>query len=101
MKTIKTITINGQTFALPEGMASKDVQSLAGFLCTLTQLGQELNYSTMEYLSYVKEGVSIQVSEAHVVDKAEAKKISNETREQYTKNREAEEAVKTKATAKA
>jgi len=94
MKTVKTISINGNTFALPEGMAAKDVQALAGFLCTLTQLGNEYNYDDSEYVYYVGEGVRIQVSDQPLMDKAAARKLGEESRARYQARRDAEEAAK-------
>jgi hypothetical protein len=94
MKTVKTISINGNTFALPEGMAAKDVQALAGFLCTLTQLGNEYNYDDSEYVYFVGEGVRIQVSDQQLMDKAAARKLGDESRVRYQARRDAEEAAK-------
>ena len=91
MKTVKTISINGNAFALPEGMAAKDVQALAGFLCTLTQLNNEYNYDDSEYVYYIGEGVRIQVSDQVLMDKAEARKLGEESRKRYQAKRDAEQ----------
>ena len=91
MKTLKTININGNNFALPEGMSAKDVQALAGFLCTLSEVGREYDYDTGESIHFeTLAGVSVQVSELRVVSKDEAKKLANQSRERYQQRREME-----------
>lgn len=87
--TVKTIVIDGNRFALPEGMSSKDIQALAGFLCSLTTLGSEYNYDNSEYMYYTNGGVSIQVSEATVLTKAEARELGDQSRERYQAKRDA------------
>jgi hypothetical protein len=91
MKTLKTININGNNFALPEGMSAKDIQALAGFLCTLSEVGREYDYDTGESIHFeTLAGVSVQVSELRVVSKDEAKKLASESRERYQQRREME-----------
>ena len=91
MKTLKTININGNNFALPEGMTGKDIQALAGFLCTLSEVGREYDYDTGESIHFeTLAGVSVQVSELRVVSKDEAKKLASESRERYQQRREME-----------
>lgn len=92
MKTLKTINVNGNNFALPEGMSAKDIQALAGFLCTLTEVGREYDYDTGESIYYESlTGVSVQVSELRVMaSKEEARKVANESRERYQQRREME-----------
>lgn len=92
-KTVKAITINSTRFVLPEGMPAKDVQALAGFLCTLTQLEDNYNYDTSEYMYSLGEGVRLQVTDLQVLDKDEARKLSDESRERYHAKREAEKAA--------
>ena len=101
MKTVKTIVIDGNRFALPEGMAAKDIQSLAGFLCTLTTLGSEYNYDNSEYVYYDNGGVSIKVSECEVVTKTEARDLADQSRERYQARRAAEKAAEEQAQAEA
>jgi hypothetical protein len=93
MKAIKTISINGNAFALPDGMAAKDIQALAGFLCTLTALGNEYNYDTSEYVYYISEGVRIQVSDSEIMDKVEARALGDASRARYQAKRDAEAAA--------
>jgi hypothetical protein len=91
MKTLKTININGNNFALPAGMSGKDIQALAGFLCTLTEVGREYDYDTGESIHFESlAGVSVQVSELRVTTKEEAKKLASESRERYHQKREME-----------
>lgn len=91
MKTLKTININGNNFALPEGMSAKDVQALAGFLCTLSEVGREYDYDTGESIHFeTLAGVSVQVSELRVTTKEEARKQASESRERYQQRREME-----------
>jgi len=90
MNTVKTISINGTTYGLPEGMSSKDVQALAGFLCTFTAMGSEYNYDDSEYMHYANGGVTVQVSDSPVVTKAEARQLGEQSRLRYQARREAE-----------
>ena len=89
MTTVKTIVIDGHRYALPDGMSSKDIQALAGFLCTLTALGSEYNYDDSEYVHYINGGVSVQVSEVEVITKAEARDIEVQSRARYQARRDA------------
>lgn len=90
MKTLKVLVIDGNRFALPEGMSAKDIQSLAGFLCTLTTLGSEYNYDNSEYVYYDNGGVSIKVSECEVVTKTEARDLADQSRARYQAKRDTE-----------
>ena len=93
MKTLKTININGNNFALPEGMTGKDIQALAGFLCTLSEVGREYDYDTGESIHFeTLAGVSVQVSELKVTTKEEARKLANQSRDRYQQRREMEKA---------
>ena len=93
MNKVKTISINGNVFALPEGMTAKDVQALAGFLCALSTLRQDYNYDTSEYLYSMADGVQVQVAERDLIGKEEAKTIEAESRARYKAKRAAEEAA--------
>lgn len=93
MKRVKTITINGNVFALPEGMLAKDVQALAGFLCTLSTLRHDYNYDTSEYLYSMGDGVQVQIADRELVSREEAQTIEAESRARYKAKRAAEEAA--------
>ena len=94
MKTVKTIVIDNNRYVLPEGMAAKDIQALAGFLCSLTTVGSEYNYDASEYVYYENGGVSIRVSECEVLTKAEARDLGDQSRARYQAKRDAEERAK-------
>jgi len=91
MNTTKTISINGNMFALPEGMASKDVQSLAGFLCSLCTVRSDYNYDNSTYLYSLGDGVQLQVADREIISKEEAQTIEAESRARYKAKREAEQ----------
>ena len=88
MKTVLTISLNGTSYALPEGMAAKDIQSLAGFLCTLTALGSEYNYDDSEYVYYAGEGVSVKLDAQDLMPKAEARELGEQSRLRYQAKRD-------------
>jgi len=94
MKTVKTIVIDNNRYVLPEGMAAKDIQALAGFLCSLTTVGNEYNYDASEYVYYDNGGVSIRVSECETLTKAEARDLGDQSRARYQAKRDAEERAK-------
>lgn len=89
----KTIRINSECFALPEGMSTKDIQALAGFLATLTTVSHAYNWSTSEHLSYASTGATVQLEEVELVSKAEAQAEEKRTRDEYVAKRDAEKAA--------
>ena len=89
----KTIRINSDCFALPEGMSTKDVQALAGFLATLTTVSHAYNWSTGEHISYASKGATVQLEELDLSTKAEAEAEEKRTRAEYTAKRDAEKAA--------
>ena len=93
MNTLKTISINGNMFALPEGMPAKDVQALAGFLCSLCTVRNDYNYDSSTYLYSLSDGVQVQVSDREMISKEEAQTIEAESRARYKAKRAAEEAA--------
>ena len=93
MKTVKVIVIDNNRYVLPEGMAAKDSQALAGFLCSLTTVGNEYNYDASEYVYYENGGVSIRVSECEVLTKAAAVELGDQSRARYQAKRDAEKAA--------
>ena len=87
----KIICISGTQFALPEGMSTKDVQALAGFLITLTPVNAEYNWETSDYMHYLSaRGVEVRVDEADLMTKDEAK--AEASYQAYKAKRAAEEA---------
>jgi hypothetical protein len=90
----KVISINGSRFALPEGMAAKDVQALAGFLVTLTPVHNEYDYDTSDYQSFLaSQGTEVRVDTVELVDRAAAKKQHEESYARYKAKRDAEQAA--------
>jgi predicted RNA-binding protein with RPS1 domain len=93
MNTVKTINICGNMFALPDGMPAKDVQALAGFLCSLSQVRSDYNYDTSSYLYSLGDGVQVQIADRDLINKEEALTIEKESRARYQAKRKAEEAA--------
>lgn len=80
----KLITINGNRFVLPEGMSTKDIQALAGFLITLTPVDYEYIYDTGRSIYYQAErGADVRIETIELVTKAEAEAQSKASREAY------------------
>lgn len=97
MNTLKTISINGNVFALPEGMTAKDIQALAGFLCALTQVRNEYNYDTSNYVYSLGDGVQVQLADREMISREEALTIEKESRARYQARRDAEKAAEAAA----
>jgi hypothetical protein len=93
MNTVKTISISGNMFALPDGMPAKDIQALAGFLCSLSQVRNEYNYDNSTYVYALGDGVQVQIADRDLVSKEEALTIEKESRARYQAKRKAEEAA--------
>jgi hypothetical protein len=90
----KVISINGSRFALPEGMAAKDVQALAGFLVTLTPVHNEYDYDSSDYQSFLaSQGTEVRVDTVELVDRAAAKKQHEESYARYKAKRDADQAA--------
>jgi hypothetical protein len=90
----KVISINGSRFALPEGMAAKDVQALAGFLVTLTPVHNEYDYDTSDYQSFLaSQGTEVRVDTVELVDRLAAKKQHEESYARYKAKRDADQAA--------
>lgn len=90
----KVISINGARFALPEGMGSKDIQALAGFLITLTPVNQEYDYDASDYLSFPsKQGTEVRVDEIQLLDREAALAQHRDSLERYRAKRDAEQAA--------
>jgi len=91
---VKVISINGSRFALPEGMAAKDVQALAGFLVTLTPVHNEYDYDTSDYQSFLaSQGTEVRVDTVELVDRLAAKKQHEESYARYKAKRDADQAA--------
>ncbi len=70
----KIIIIDGNRYALPEGISNKDVQSLAGFLVTLTKVDYEYLWDDAStYAHYLSRGAEVRIEEADLISKEEAR----------------------------
>lgn len=73
MKTVKVLNLSGNRYVLPDGMATKDIQSLVGFLSVLQVVGNEYDYNTSEYQYYASNCIQLQLEELELGDKAAVK----------------------------
>jgi hypothetical protein len=73
MKTVKVLNLSGNRYVLPDGMATKDIQSLVGFLSVLQVVSSEFDYSTSESVFFGGSGTQLQLEELELGDKAEVK----------------------------
>jgi hypothetical protein len=73
MKTVKVLNLSGNRYVLPDGMATKDIQALVGFLSVLQLVGTEYDYSTSEYQFYASNCIQLQLEELELGDKAQVK----------------------------
>jgi hypothetical protein len=66
-KTVRTITVAGVRFALPDGMSNKDIQQLGGFLLTLArvEVTYSKDYRTDYYYLTSPEAVSLGEHQVH------------------------------------
>lgn len=90
MKTVKTLCINGQRFALPDGMTQKEIASLAGQLISLEMVRQEYDYDKSEYMLYIDGGSDIKVEAVEVWTKAAARDQHSQSYAAYRAKRDAE-----------
>jgi hypothetical protein len=88
----KIITIDSNKYQLPEGMSTKDVQALAGFLVTLTRVDYEYCYGQEESAFYAREGAQVSIGEQELVTRAEARAMSAKSRAEYEARKAAEAA---------
>ena len=79
----KVIVIDGNRYLLPEGMSSKDVQAVAGFLVTLTRVNYEYMWGDGEQAHYADKGAEVRIEEVQLVTKAEAKAAADKSRSDY------------------
>jgi len=85
----KVIRINSERFVLPEGMSTKDIQALAGFLFTLHSVGNEYNYDNGSYMHYAGQCAAVQLEEVELLTKDEAEAQGTASRKAYEAKREA------------
>ena len=90
MKVVKTLCINGQRFALPDGMSQKEIATLAGQLISLEVVRQEYDYDRSEYMSYIDGGSDIKVETVQVWTKDAARDQHAQSYAAYRAKRDAE-----------
>ena len=90
----KVITIDSNRYVLPTEMSNKDIQSLAGFLITLTKVDYEWMYGQEESLYFANEGAKVSIDQYDLVSKEEAKTRANKARDVYLAKKDAEERAK-------
>lgn len=94
MKTTKIITINGNRFVLPEGMTTKDIQSLAGLLFSLTPVDYEYLIDSGRSVYYATDrSAEVRLENLQLVTREEADAQCKASREAY----EAKKAAKAEA----
>lgn len=90
----KVININGQRFVLPEGMSSKDIQALAGFLLTLTAVQSEYNWDTSEYMNFASDrGAEVRIESVDLMDRAVATAQHRDSYQRHCEKKAAEKAA--------
>ena len=90
----KVININGQRFALPDGMTAKEVQALAGFLFSLHPVEADYDYDRKEYLHSASErGAQVQLESVVLMDRATAQAQSRTSYDRYLDNKKKAEAA--------
>ena len=90
----KVITIDSNRYVLPTEMSNKDIQSLAGFLITLTKVDYEWMYGQEESLYFANEGAKVSIDQMDLVSKEEAKTRAATAREVYQAKKDEEERTK-------
>ena len=89
--TSKVLNISGNRFALPEGMSTKDIQALVGFLATFRSVGSEYDYITSNQSHYVGNFVSVQLEDMELGNKAEVKAAADKSYADYKAREKAKE----------
>ena len=88
---MRTININGNRFALPQGMSTKDVQALVGFLATLHTVDSHYDYGSNDYIYALGRNPELRLEDITPTENARAK--SEASYEAYKAKREAEKAA--------
>lgn len=73
MKAVKVLNLSGSRYVLPDGMSTKDIQSLVGFLSVLQIVGNEYDYNSSEYQYYASHCTQLQLEDLELGDKAAVK----------------------------
>jgi len=91
---MRILTIDSNRYVLPNDMAAKDIQALAGFLVTLTKVNYEWMYGQGDSLYFADEGANVSISQMELVTKEEAKTKAAAARDVYQAKKDAEERAK-------
>ncbi len=70
---MRVININGNRFALPEGMSTKDIQALVGFLATLHTVDSHYDYNSNDYLHGLGRHPELRLEDITPTDDARAR----------------------------
>jgi hypothetical protein len=89
MKTVKVLNLSGNRYVLPDGMATKDIQSLVGFLSVLQLVGNEYDYNVSEYQYFASNCIQLQLEELQLGDKAQVTAHCAQSYVDYKAKREA------------
>jgi hypothetical protein len=89
MKTVKVLNLSGNRYVLPDGMTTKDIQSLVGFLSVLQVVGNEYDYNTSEYQYFAGNCIQLQLEELELGDKAQVKAHCAQSYVDYKAKKEA------------
>ena len=89
----KIITIDNNRYVLPEGMTTKDIQTLAGMLISLVKVDHYYIYPDYENLFFAGEGVQVGVTSTALMTKEDAKAKSDASRAAQEAKKKAEEAA--------
>jgi hypothetical protein len=87
---MRTININGNRFALPQGMSTKDVQALVGFLAILQTIEAHYDYGRSDYLYDLGRGPELRLEDITLTENAKGK--AEVSYQAYKAKRAAEEA---------
>jgi hypothetical protein len=88
---MRIINVSSCRFALPEGMSTKDVQALVGFLATLQNVDSHYDYGTNDYLFSLGSNPEVRLGTVTLTENAKAK--SDASYEAYKAKRDAEKAA--------
>jgi len=83
MKTVKVLNLSGNRYVLPDGMTTKDIQSLVGFLSVLQVVGNDFDYNKSESVFYANNCIQLQLEELELGDKAQVKAHCAQSYEDY------------------
>mgnify|MGYP006297048731 CR=1 FL=1 len=90
---MRVINLNGTRFALPEGMSTKDIQALVGFLATLQTVDTHYNYDVSDYMYDLGRNPELRLEDITLTEGAKAR--GDASYEAYKAKRDAAEKTST------